>query len=106
MYIPDSIRSSTHFSSFWSGFGTAVDTTPAFSSMMSGDIGKAFLEVIALNTGTIVAIIGAVVSFIAWTMMGDSMFGAGLFGFGLAHIVLGILDAMFDRRAARAGNVE
>ena len=57
--------------------------------MMSGDIGKAFLEVIALNSSTIVAIIGAVVSFIAWTMMGDSMFRRGPFGFGLAAFVLG-----------------
>ncbi len=59
-----------------------------------------------MNTGTVVAIVGAVVSLIAWTMLAGSMFGAGLFGFGLAHIVLGILDAMFDRRAVTAGNAE
>lgn len=59
-----------------------------------------------MNTGTIVAIIGAIVSLVAWSMFADSMFGAGLLGFGLAHVVLGILDAMFDRRAVRAGNTE
>lgn len=83
-----------------------VGRTTEFSSMTGSDAGKAFREVIAVNTGTIVAIVGAVVSLIAWSMLADTMFGAGLFGFGLAHIVLGILDAMFDRRAVRAGNVE
>lgn len=57
-----------------------------------------------MNTGTVVAIIGAIVSLVAWTMLADSMFGAGVLGFGLAHVVLGILDAMFDRQAVRAGN--
>lgn len=77
-----------------------------FSSMTRLAVGKAWLEVMNLNTGTYVAMVGAVVSLVAWTMLSGSMFGAGLFGFGLAHIVLGLLDAIFDRRAVRAGGVE
>lgn len=59
-----------------------------------------------MNTGTIVAIVGAIVSLLAWFAFSNSMFGAGLFGFGLAHIVLGILDAAFDRRATGMENRE
>lgn len=29
----------------------------------------------------------------------NSKLGAGIFGFGLAHIVLGLLDAAFNRRS-------
>lgn len=59
-----------------------------------------------MNTGTVVAIIGAVVALLAWFAFSNTMFGAGLFGFGLAHIVLGILDAAFDRRSVRAENTQ
>lgn len=56
-----------------------------------------------MSTGWIVALLGAVVSLAAWTMWMGTMFGAGLLGFGLAHILLGVLDALFDRRSVHAG---
>jgi len=74
--------------------------------MSGGYVGDAGPEVSAMNTGTVVAIVGAAVALVAWLALPDTMFGAGLFGFGLAHVVLGMLDAAFDRRSVRAGNVE
>lgn len=56
-----------------------------------------------MNTGYWVAFIGAIVSFIGWSMM-DTRFGAGVFGFGLAHIVLGLLDAAYDRQTVHQSN--
>lgn len=53
-----------------------------------------------MSTGYWVAVVGIVVSLIGWSMM-DSQLGAGIFGFGLAHIVLGLLDAAFNRRSVR-----
>lgn len=55
------------------------------------------LEVIVMNTGYWVATIGAVVSLIGWNMS-DTRFGAGVLGFGLAHVVLGLLDGAADRQ--------
>lgn len=52
-----------------------------------------------MNTGWWVALLGVIVSLAAWTMWMGTMFGAGLLGFGLAHILLGVLDALFGRRA-------
>ncbi|REJ33315.1 MAG: hypothetical protein DIU82_10890 [Bacillota bacterium] len=57
----------------------------------------------AVSTGWIVALVGVIVSLAAWTLWMGTMFGAGLFGFGLAHILLGVLDALFDRRSVPAG---
>ncbi len=45
------------------------------------------------TTSWIVVGVGAVVSIIG-QMMRPSEFGAGVLGFGLAHIILGILDMM------------
>jgi len=56
-----------------------------------------------VSTGWIVALLGVIVSLAAWTMWMGTMFGAGLLGFGLAHIVLGVLDALFNRRSVTAG---
>lgn len=51
-----------------------------------------------MRTGLWVAILGVIVSTVGWSMM-NSKLGAGIFGFGLAHIVLGLLDAAFNRRS-------
>ncbi|QNO13701.1 hypothetical protein HYG86_02480 [Alkalicella caledoniensis] len=42
------------------------------------------------TTSYIVAGLGVVVSLIGWYIRGE--LGAGILGFGLAHIVLGLLD--------------
>jgi len=43
-----------------------------------------------MSTSWIVAGVGVVVSLIGWFLGGN--WGAGILGFGLAHIVLGLLD--------------
>jgi hypothetical protein len=53
------------------------------------------------TTGWIVVGVGAVVSIIG-QLMRPSEFGAGVLGFGLAHIILGILDMM--RPTVRQGS--
>lgn len=53
----------------------------------------------AMSTGLWVALLGIIVSYIGWAIIpGD--FGAGVLGFGLAHIILGLLDTAFNRRSA------
>lgn len=49
-----------------------------------------------MSTGLWVVLIGLIVTFIGWRMAG-TMLGAGIAGFGLAHILLGMLDALFGR---------
>lgn len=51
-----------------------------------------------MSTGLWVALIGIIVSYIGWSAMQGEL-GAGVLGFGLAHIVLGLLDAAFNRAA-------
>ncbi|MBO8141869.1 MAG: hypothetical protein H0Z37_06815 [Firmicutes bacterium] len=51
-----------------------------------------------MSTGLWVALIGAVVALIGWNMMPGAL-ASGIFGFGLAHIVLGVLDAALQRRS-------
>lgn len=51
-----------------------------------------------MSTGLWVALLGVVVALIGWNMMPGDFAGA-VFGFGLAHIVLGLLDALFQRRS-------
>ena len=48
-------------------------------------------ETKATSTSWTVMIIGAVVTLLGWFLR-PGEFGAGVMGFGLAHIVLGILD--------------
>lgn len=43
------------------------------------------------TTSWVVVILGILVSFIGYSMLPDNL-GAGLLGFGLAHVVLGLLD--------------
>lgn len=45
------------------------------------------------TTGYIVAGIGLIVSLIGYSLLPD-LFGAGILGFGLAHILLGLLDCV------------
>lgn len=51
-----------------------------------------------MSTGLWVALLGIIVSYIGWAVVPDEL-GAGILGFGLAHIVLGLLDAAFNRAA-------
>lgn len=53
-----------------------------------------------MSTGLWVALLGIVVSYVGWAMV-DGLLGAGILGFGLAHIVLGLLDAAFGRQSVR-----
>ncbi len=62
--------------------------------------GHHLYEVIGVNTGIWVALVGTLVSLIGWSMS-DSLIGAGILGFGLAHVVLGLIDAALDRRSVR-----
>ncbi len=48
----------------------------------------------ATTTGLVVAGIGAAVSAVGATLMKKSRFGAGMLGFGLAHVALGLLDGV------------
>lgn len=43
------------------------------------------------TTSWVVVILGILVSLIGYSLLPDNL-GAGLLGFGLAHIVLGLLD--------------
>jgi len=45
----------------------------------------------AKNTSYIVAGIGIAVTALGWSLL-PSNWGAGILGFGLAHVVLGLLD--------------
>ncbi|NLN27892.1 MAG: hypothetical protein GX161_06700 [Firmicutes bacterium] len=56
-----------------------------------------------MQTGYWVAIVGLLVSLLGWSML-DSRLGAGILGFGLAHIVLGLLDAALARRSVMQGD--
>lgn len=49
-----------------------------------------------MSTGLWVALLGIIVSYIGWSVIPGEL-GAGVLGFGLAHIVLGLLDAVFNR---------
>jgi hypothetical protein len=49
----------------------------------------------------IVTGLGVVVSLLGWYLTPDA-WGYGIFGFGLAHIVLGILDMFRDPTSSRA----
>lgn len=53
-----------------------------------------------MSTGLWIALLGVIVSFLGWSVF-TGTFGAGVLGFGLAHIVLGLLDAAFGRAAVR-----
>lgn len=55
-----------------------------------------------MRTGYWVALAGAGVSLLGWSMV-ESRLGAGLLGFGLAHVLLGFLDASLARKGVRYG---
>lgn len=52
-----------------------------------------------MTTSWVVAGLGVIVSLLGWYLM-PTAWGFGIFGFGLAHIVLGLLDVF--RQGARA----
>lgn len=47
----------------------------------------------AKNTSYIVAGIGLAVTALGWSLL-PSNWGAGILGFGLAHVILGLLDTL------------
>lgn len=53
-----------------------------------------------MSTGLWVALLGILVTYIGWAVVPGEL-GAGILGFGLAHIVLGLLDAAFNRAAVQ-----
>lgn len=45
--------------------------------------------------GTTATIVGVVVSLIGYSLLASTpMWGAGILGFGLAHVVLGVIDLL------------
>lgn len=56
-----------------------------------------------MSTGLWVALLGVIVSYIGWAMVPGTL-GAGILGFGLAHIVLGLIDAALNRGVVRNQN--
>lgn len=56
-----------------------------------------------MSTGLWVALLGIIVSYIGWSAVQGEL-GAGILGFGLAHIVLGLLDAAFNRASIHNTN--
>lgn len=56
-----------------------------------------------MSTGLWVALLGIIVSYIGWSAVPGEL-GAGILGFGLAHIVLGLLDTAFNRASIQNAN--
>lgn len=56
-----------------------------------------------MSTGLWVALLGVIVTLVGWNMMPGEFAGI-VFGFGLAHIILGLLDSLFQRRSESSLN--
>lgn len=51
--------------------------------------------------GTTATIVGVIVSLIGYSLLGSTpVWGAGILGFGLAHVVLGVIDLVQTGAAA------
>ncbi len=50
--------------------------------------------------GTTATIVGVIVSLIGYSLLGTTpVWGAGILGFGLAHVVLGVIDLVQTNQA-------